>query len=96
MKVKFFSIQDIFWMVNALILSVLSFYLFSPGPEFQGGEYYICFILIYSIFVYKFKKQLCAVRLSPLGYVLGVIILLFSNPLFENDHYRYLFEVVSV
>lgn len=84
----------ILWIISALYLTIISQYLFTPQPPYSGGGFYIFFYLIYIVIVYGLwrKWNLKEFHLSPFCFVVGVLILILGEPLFENDHYRYLWE----
>lgn len=88
------NIISTFWLLTCFILTALGIVFKSPGPEYDGGVYYISFTLLYLIAVlvlYKYKK-LESFELPISVFMVGVVTLLFSEPLYENDHYRYLWE----
>ena len=86
--------QEIFWPISGITLCVLSKIFFMPGERFTNGQYLIAFYLIYTTFVliyHKIKRfEAGPIRFS--FFLIGVIFLLFSSPILENDHYRYLWE----
>ena len=77
-----------------MILSSLSYIFKSNGPKYEGGIYYIAFVIIYAFILYLLKKKISIhpISLSKRIFFLGVIPFLFVTPLFENDHYRYIWE----
>lgn len=88
------NIVLILWPLTCIALSALGIIFKSPGPNYEGGAYYILlslFVLSLSFISHK-KGWLDEFKL-PLGvFIFGVITILFSEPLYENDHYRYLWE----
>jgi hypothetical protein len=88
------TIISILWPLTCFALTALGIIFKSPGPYYTGGGYYILlslFILLLSFAGHK-KGLLTEFKL-PLGvFILGVSAILFSEPLYENDHYRYLWE----
>lgn len=81
-------------MISSFFITLLSHLFYSKGPEFTGGIYYIGFSLLYGLTLFlSFKKYPNNFkRLSLPFFILGCLILSFGWPLFENDHYRYLWE----
>ncbi|MBK25740.1 MAG: hypothetical protein CME70_17205 [Halobacteriovorax sp.] len=89
-----FNIISTLWLLTCFILTTLGIVFKSPGPEYDGGIYYIAFTLLFLVVVLALhnKKLLESFEL-PIGvFIFGVVTLLFSEPLYENDHYRYLWE----
>lgn len=82
------------WPLTCLALSALGIIFKGVGPYYEGGVYYILlslFVLILSFFLHT-KDHLKEFNL-PLGaFLFGAVLVLFSEPLYENDHYRYLWE----
>lgn len=85
---------SLFWPLSALLLTILSRLFFSFGPEYSGGMYYILCVLFLSALTLVRNKYFEFEEFHiPLAvFILGVIILCFGDPLYENDHYRYLWE----
>lgn len=82
------------WLLTCFTLTALGIIFKSPGPEYHGGIYYILyglFILLLSIIFHK-NGKLETFELPISVFILGVVTILFSEPLYENDHYRYLWE----
>ena len=82
------------WLLSSLIIALLGRFLYSEGPDYEGGVYYIAFSVLYvgtCFFLYR-KGLIQAFGIHKTAYLLGVIFILFSDPLYENDHYRYLWE----
>lgn len=81
------------WVLAALFLSCFSIFFNQAGPEYVGGLYYIglnCFYLAIAVFVMRSFGNNKVPRTSY--YILGCLLLFFTEPLFENDHFRYLWE----
>lgn len=88
------TIISILWLVSCAVLTALGIIFKSPGPEYDGGIYYISFSMIFLGLVYYLSKteKLNKFDLPISVFVIGVVTVLFSEPLYENDHYRYLWE----
>jgi len=87
-------IYALFWICSSAILCLLGNIFFSFGPEYDGGIYYIVFVIIYTVTCLILRRyiKLDEFDLPFWAFALGVVFILFSNPLFENDQYRYLWE----
>jgi len=85
---------DGLWIFSAAMLTILAQVFYRNDTHFVGGAYYIFFVMTFvgAIFLINLKFRFEHCHFSPFGFSLGIILLLFSRPLFENDHYRYLFE----
>lgn len=86
-NVKFQSI-NILWIVSSIAIRISS--------ELQGSSSIIflissslCF-LFFGLYFYKKKPFNCNINI--LFYSIGCMFLIGSGPVFENDHYRYLWE----
>ncbi|MCP4912040.1 MAG: hypothetical protein GY909_02885 [Oligoflexia bacterium] len=89
------SILNGLWLMACFYLSFIGNYLFpiSHHQSFFGGEYYIIFILLYSLFTYILTKNWVDLpKFNSWIFIIGAVALIFSQPLYENDHYRYLWE----
>jgi len=87
-------VSDLLWVLSSFVLTALSHIFFSHGPDFTGGAYYIAFVMTYSLAVFildKFKL-LKDGEIKSIYFFLGSLILFAGYPLFENDHFRYLWE----
>lgn len=83
------------WLISCFYLSFIGNYLFpiSHHQSFFGGGYYIYFVLIFSLVSYFLTRNWTDLPRFNRGVVfIGLLALIFSQPLFENDHYRYLWE----
>lgn len=82
------------WPLTCAALSALGIIFKSPGPHYEGGAYYIFLsFFMLGLSLYCQKKEWLKEFNLPLGsFIFGVLIILFSEPLYENDHYRYLWE----
>ncbi|MBT3984155.1 MAG: hypothetical protein HOE90_22565 [Bacteriovoracaceae bacterium] len=82
------------WILNALFLAVVSYALKSPGPEYFGGIYYILYNFGFlALCLVLLKKHSTNFELSPVAFFIGVVMVMCSHsPIFENDHYRYIWE----
>ena len=82
------------WIFSASILTILANLLHTANGKYTGGEYYIAFVFSYMalLWLFNFRFEFSQKGFSPLGFMIGVTIILFGEPLFENDHYMYLFE----
>ncbi len=78
-------------ILSSLIIFGLSYYLEVDNQEYYGGIYYIMATLVWSFFIYLIHRK---IKRFPSYLVLffSSTILLGSSPLFENDHYRYIWE----
>lgn len=90
----FKNIFSYLWIFSSITLIFLSIIFKSPGPKYDGGLYYIGFNLLWITCLYIFRKEISKhkIKISRNIYILGVIPMLFVTPLFENDHYRYIWE----
>ncbi len=83
----------LFWLINSIAITVLAHIFQSPGPEYTGGPFYIAWTLIYGIAVWIFIPKKSILPVPSLGvFCIGLVIILLGEPLFENDHYRYIWE----
>ena len=87
-------IYALFWISSSAILCLLGNLFFSFGPDYEGGIYYIIFVISYTVIYLIVRRfiKLDAFDLPSWAFFIGVVIILFSNPLFENDQYRYMWE----
>lgn len=87
-------ITSTLWLVSCLTICGLGIIFKAPGPEYSGGIYYILFTILIALVSFTLckTKKLETFELPLSVFIVGVIIVLFSEPLFENDHYRYLWE----
>ena len=89
------KIVDISWVVSALGITFLSHFFFSRGPDYTGGFSYPLFYSVYVIGVLLFsriREKKLELNINPLIYIFGTALLMTGEPLFENDHFRYLWE----
>ncbi len=88
------TIISTLWLLSSLFISILGILFKGNGPNYQGGIYYIAYSLIFLFIVTVLQRKnfFESFKLSPFVFALGVIFILFSSPLYENDHYRYLWE----
>ncbi|MCO4793765.1 MAG: hypothetical protein KC493_08640 [Bacteriovoracaceae bacterium] len=88
------SSSNILWLLSSMILTIISLLVFKADPAKENSQYYLIFNLIYLVFVFGLWK-LNKINPKPLSisvYLMGVVTILFTQPIFENDHYRYLWE----
>ncbi|MBT3584044.1 MAG: hypothetical protein HN509_03990 [Halobacteriovoraceae bacterium] len=85
---------NLYWAVSAIYLTIISRIFYSSGPHYSGGISYIAFVLLGTAVLWwkNSKKPLMEFELHPAVFLFGLVVLLFGEPLFENDHYRYLWE----
>lgn len=95
--IKFFSIEEFFWLLNSFILSLISFYSNDVENSYRLVPIYLLYLLVFVLLVfienYFLKKG--EIREFPIKkrvFVLGCLFIFFSEPLFENDHFRYIWE----
>ncbi len=82
-----------FWLLSSIGLLVLARVFSSVESNYTGGIYYILFTLFYALIVFIFFRKAEDMASIPTSvFCLGVGILALGEPLFENDHYRYLWE----
>lgn len=92
------NIFNILWSSSSLILLLLSKLFDSNGPRYEGGIWYVLFVTLWVAILFLLKKRKVLnipsslYKIPYIPFFVGVFILLGSNPLFENDHYRYLWE----
>jgi len=88
------GISDLLWIISSFVLTALSHIFFSHGPDFSGGAFYITFVMAYSLVVFVLHKKNLLKNSGPKGFYffLGCLIIFAGSPLFENDHFRYLWE----
>lgn len=86
--------QNFLWVLSSFSICFISLVFEKQTPPFSGGIYYILFQFSYIVICLFFKKNLEEnnQKNSQLFFILGVLPLLFTTPLFENDHYRYFWE----
>ncbi len=85
---------NLFWVLSAFFLSLVSLLIFKGDPHQENSLLYIIFHLAYFALTYlaNKKKMISKKPLKVSSFLLGVFIILFTEPLFENDHYRYIWE----
>lgn len=91
---SFFSTVNFLWLFSATILTWLSHNFFSYGPEFEGGFSYPLFYSVYVMLVFFLRGLNVRLAIAPHTgiFIIGCLILFTGEPLFENDHFRYLWE----
>ncbi len=88
-------IFNILWPLVCTYLVIISHLLYpvSSTQSFFGGEYYIGFYALYCLITYFLCRDWTDLpSLSRWSFLIGFFVLLFGHPLFENDHFRYLWE----
>jgi hypothetical protein len=87
---------EVSWLLSSVILSVYSRLYEQSGPVYVGGIGYILIHLIFLVAMFFFIKKDHDQK-SPRSwiFILGVFPILFTQPLFENDHFRYIWEGMS-
>lgn len=87
-----------FWLVSAVFICVISRLLDSTGPDFDNAGFYIIGNISYILICFLIRP-LIGTRYNQSDtfisfpiFLLGAVILIFAPPLFENDHYRYIWE----
>lgn len=85
---------NILWVSSAVILTLLSRIYFSNTSTFVGGYSYIALGTIWGLSVFGLSrlKAFPKFQLSMSAFIIGVVTIFFGGPLFENDHFRYLWE----
>ena len=87
------SHSSFFWLSSSAALLFLSKIFAKTHPPYEGGIFYALFTLLYSLVIFiLFRKSRDMAPLPPIIFWLGVLFLAMGEPLFENDHYRYLWE----
>jgi alpha-1,6-mannosyltransferase len=88
-----FNINGI-WIFSACLTSMISLISYRGNPLLEDSSYYFAYQLGYLFLIALFSKftLLKRVKLSKMWFALGALVLLFSQPLFEDDHYRYIWE----
>lgn len=81
------------WLLSSVILFFFSRIFEQSGPAYQGGALYIILNMIYLFIVFFiFRRESDHNPPRAFVFFLGVLPILFTQPLFENDHFRYLWE----
>ncbi len=91
---RIFSSINLLWLISAITLTTISHLVFKGIPKLEDGLPYILFHIIY-LFLILILKTCFKFRNSPLNiwvYIFGVLAIMTSKPIYENDHYRYLWE----
>lgn len=84
---------ELAWCLSAMSLTIFSILFASEGPQYQGGPFYIALNLIFLLFVFFYlRKKRENFQLGGFYFILGCLCLFLTDPLFENDHFRYLWE----
>ena len=87
---------SLFWIISSLFLTLFSIHLESKSELLEdGGLTYILFNLLYiamCVIFFKFITKKTEQKLTIFPFIVGITIVLFGWPLFENDQYRYLWE----
>ena len=84
---------SLLWFIPCLYLSGISYFFEAPGPQYNGGIYYVVFIFLWVVFSFLgFRKSEITGRIPVWLLMISSLLLSLYQPLFENDHYRYLWE----
>lgn len=88
-------LDEIIWVCSSIFIFTISLFLKEAGPDFYQGPVFIAlqssFLLLVAGIVWKFKKDSFKCP-SWVVFYLSIIPILFVDPLFENDQFRYLWE----
>jgi alpha-1,6-mannosyltransferase len=90
--IVFPSTVDLFWIISSLTLYFLYNFNLGAWPSFTGATWYFLIMILYFLSVLLFQKGQKSKELHLFYFLIGISIILFTTPLFENDHYRYIWE----
>jgi alpha-1,6-mannosyltransferase len=82
------------WILSSLLITFVSLLGYKGNPRLEDSSLFFFFQVSYFLIVWFLDKKnlISAVKLKKKYYLIGVVLILFSQPLFENDHYRYIWE----
>jgi alpha-1,6-mannosyltransferase len=85
---------NFFWIFTALSMLIISLVSYKGNPLLEDSSYYFAFQITYLAIV-LIGRRLSLIKKVDLHhgvFFIGIVLVCFSQPLFENDHYRYLWE----
>lgn len=92
-KENLFSHGNILWLLCSLALMIIYKLPLPYTEEFPRVPYYIGFSFGYALLVFFWThKNKSPIKINSIIFWLGLIVLCFTEPLFENDHFRYIWE----
>ena len=87
--INFAPSLNFIWVLNSIVIFVISWLIhdlkLSSGP-------YIAYNLFYILLILLWRKKIELESIRAKSFIIGVLFLIFSPVIFENDFYRYIWE----